>query len=123
MALLPLSFVMQVWAAVSGDALVARMAALGLTIGLIGSVPAAVTGFLDFSALSDGHPAERTAEAHLLAMSLALCCFFGAWFSLRGPEVTLAWVPLACSGAGTLALLVGGWCGGQLVYRHGVGRD
>jgi uncharacterized membrane protein len=123
MALLPLSFVMQAWAAASNDALVVRMAVGGLVIGLLGSIPALVTGFIDFSALPDGHPAERIGEAHLLAMSVALGCFFGAWFTLRGPDTAITWVPLACSGAGTLALLLGGWCGGQLVYYHGVGRD
>lgn len=122
MALLPLSFVMLVWAAARDDALVTRMAVGGLVLGLLGSVPALVTGFIDFSTLPDGHPAERTGEAHLLAMALAISCFFGAWFTLRGPAAAITWVPLACSGAGTLALLVGGWWGGQLVYRHGVGR-
>lgn len=122
MALLPLSFVLQLWAAASGDALVTRMAVGGLVIGLWGSVPALVTGFIDFSALPDGHPAERTGEAHLLAMAGAISCFFGAWFALRGPATAITWLPLACSGVGTSALLVGGWCGGQLVYRHGVGR-
>lgn len=122
MALLPLSFALQVWAASSQDALVARMAAGGLVIGLLGSVPAVVSGFIDFSALPNGHPAERSAELHLLTMSVAIICFLGAWFVLRRPDPALAWLPVACSGGGTLALLVGGWYGGQLVYRHGVGR-
>jgi uncharacterized membrane protein len=123
MALFPLSFALQVWAAVSGDDSFWRMASGALVIGLLGSVAALLSGFLDFSSLPDGHAAGRTAEAHLSAMGLAVALFLGAWLALRGPSPAAIWMPLACSGAGTLVLLVGAWWGGQLVYRHGVGRD
>jgi uncharacterized membrane protein len=123
MALLPLSFALQVWAAGSGDDSFWRLAAGALVIGLLGSVPALISGFLDFLTLPDGHAAGRTAEAHLCAMGLAVSLFLGAWLALRAPSAPASWVPLLCSGTGTLVLLVGGWWGGQLVYRHGIGKD
>ena len=63
--------------------------------------------------------ANRTLILHFSSMLTAFACFLAS-LALRKqvPPSTLA---LALSGLGLAALLVGGWFGGTLVYRFGVG--
>jgi uncharacterized membrane protein len=121
-SLLPLSFATQVWAFLSGEALVWKVAQGGLTLGLLAAMPALVTGFLDFLTIASNHPAERTAEWHMWTMASAIALFGCAWLIARNQNGP-AWLDLALSAAGTLVLVVGGWLGGQLVYHFGVGRN
>jgi uncharacterized membrane protein len=87
-------------------------------LGCAGAVVAAVAGFVDFGKLERDSPAETTAFWHMGAMLVALSAF-AATLLLRGTtDVGL----LACDALGLGALGVGGWLGGELVYRHGVGR-
>jgi uncharacterized membrane protein len=91
-----------------------------LVAGVALSLPAAVTGFLDYIALPDG-PALRTGTWHLLVMLTAVGLAGGA-IALRpggGPPGAWAW-GLEISAA--VLVLAGGWLGGELVYRHGAGR-
>ena len=49
--------------------------ALALIVGLVLSVPTALTGFVDWLRIERGTPLWRTATAHLVAMLLATGCF------------------------------------------------
>ena len=63
--------------------------------------------------------ANRTLVLHISSMLTAFACFLAS-LALRKqmPPSNLA---LALSGLGLVALLAGGWFGGTLVYRFGVG--
>jgi len=95
--------------------------------GLVAAAPTVVTGFLDFLAIGKGR--ERAADLatyHLGAMLSAAAAYGGSLVARGGPTpaegARLGWA-LALAGAGLLLLIVGGWMGGELVYRHGVGTD
>lgn len=92
-----------------------------LAAGLAAGGAAAVAGLIDLLALGAGHPASRTGTAHLAAASTALTLFLGSLLVREGPDATAGAWAVVLSAAGAAALFLGGWLGGQLVYRHGVG--
>jgi uncharacterized membrane protein len=94
-------------------------------LGVLIAVVAMVTGALDFASLARPHPATDTAVWHMLAMGTAWLLFVAS-LALRGwpvsgpPPVAATVAALA----GFVATAGGGWLGGRLVYRFGVGvRD
>jgi uncharacterized membrane protein len=90
-----------------------------LVAGLALSALALLAGFVDYALLDVTPAVQRTANAHMIAMCVASSLFFvAAW--LRGGPVPPGAASLACSIAGWLVLIAGGWLGGTLVYRHGV---
>jgi uncharacterized membrane protein len=93
-----------------------------LTAGGIGALLAAVPGFIDFLALPSGTRAKTVGATHALVNVSALLFFALSWALRLG-------IPYRRTGAGEfilsligVALLsVGGWLGGELVERLGVG--
>jgi uncharacterized membrane protein len=96
-------------------------------LGLVSGVPAVITGLLDYAALPRGHRAETAATWHLSVMLAALAAYgVRALLSFVGdsPGAPVPAQPYLVSGlsvVGVVLLGLGGWLGGQLVYRHGVG--
>jgi uncharacterized membrane protein len=96
----------------------AGLLATGCTLALA----AMLAGLWDITRVPEG-PALRAAHAHMAAMLLA----FGAFCTrlLLRLDHLQPLPPNAASllldAAGMAALLLGGWLGAQLVYRHGVG--
>jgi predicted ArsR family transcriptional regulator len=69
--------------------------------------------------------AQAAAQRHMVAMGLAWICYLAALMSRLNdgaPVAEPAVLPVALSAAGFVLLLVGGWLGGDLVYRRGAGR-
>ena len=95
---------------------------LGLIVGLTLSGPTAVTGLIDWFAITRGSPLWRTATAHMLAMLTATAVFLlAAIFGHDGysaGEVTGRALILTLTGFATLTL--GGWLGGAVVFVHGM---
>jgi uncharacterized membrane protein len=91
--------------------------------GIIGGFLAAPFGWIDWFAIPANTRAKSIGLMHGLTNSVVLLFFIGSWWmrsdSPDAPE-TMAGV-LAYVGGG-LALL-GGWLGGELVERLGVGVD
>lgn len=102
-----------------------QMAYWCLALGLAISVLVLTTGLIDYLALPAEQPGIDTATAHMMAMFSATTAFGASWMlrALNGAAgVPSAWaLLLGLFGAALLA--VGGWLGGTLVYRHGIGRD
>lgn len=93
---------------------------LGLAIGLA----AMAAGFLELTRLAE--EAQPAAQRHMMAMGLAWICYLGALMSRLkdgAPVAEPAALPVALSAIAFVLLLVGGWLGGDLVYRHGAGRE
>lgn len=93
-------------------------------LGLLAAVPAMAAGALDFASVPRGHAAFDTAIAHLTAMGTAWLSYLAsaALRGLPGPEAPPA-AAIAAGIAGFVAMAVGGWLGGRLVYRFGVGAS
>ena len=94
-----------------------------LAIGCAMAIVAMVAGLIELARVPDG-AAMRDAYWHMGAMLTALT-LFAARLLLRwneGAFLAPDTVSLLLDAAGFLALAVGGWFGGRLVYGHGVGR-
>lgn len=95
---------------------------LALVLGLVVTVPTALTGFAEWLTISGDTPLWRTATSHLLAMVTATVLFLLAAIVGHGgyvdQEVTGWALVLMLLGFGTLTL--GGWLGGTIVFVHGM---
>jgi uncharacterized membrane protein len=109
---------------VTGQAIWWQLAFWNVVLGVAAAVPTAIAGLVDYTALGTDHPAERTATTHLLVMLSVVTCFGCSLIWLRPnsvPTGTDALLAVACGGLGLLGLGWGGWLGGELVFKHGVG--
>jgi len=92
--------------------------------GIAGGVLAAITGIIDYTGIPSPH-VKRVATFHMVVNTIALI-LYAASFLLRwrAPAVQeMALLPVILSTAGFLLVGLGGWLGGELVYRLGVGVD
>lgn len=106
-----------------GNPDMANVAYWMLAAGIVGGLIAAPFGLIDWIAIPSNTRAKTIGLLHGLSNVVALLLFAGSWY-LRNdlperPE-TLASV-LSFLGAGVAGL--GGWLGGELVERLGVGVD
>lgn len=95
---------------------------LAVIIGLGFGALAAVTGLVDWLSITRGTPLWRTATTHLIVMVVAnllfgLAAILGHAGYVDGEVGTAALVLALC---GFVALSVGGWIGGSIVYVHGM---
>jgi len=94
-----------------------------IAAGIIGGFLAAIFGAIDWLAIPQGTRAKAVGIYHAAGNVFALLFFIASWWLRRdapaNPE-TLATI-LAIAGAGFA--MVGGWLGGELVERLGVGVD
>ena len=97
-----------------------------IAAGLLAALVAAAAGAVDYAAIRQGEQVMKLATNHLMLMLLAVS-FYAASLLLRGGPAPpaggkLAWA-LVLESLGLILLGAGGWCGGHLVFHHGVGRD
>lgn len=94
-----------------------------IAAGCLIALPAMLAGLMELPRIPEG-PALRDTWAHMAAM-LAAFTIFGARL-LHGLDGFRPLPPgiltLALDAVGFLALAIGGWLGGRLVYVHGIGR-
>ena len=96
--------------------------ALALIVGVIVTVPTALTGLADWVRISRGTPLFRTATAHMIAMLTATGFFLvaiGAGYS-DGIDGVLSDGAFILTLVGFLMLTVGGWLGGSVVFNYGM---
>jgi uncharacterized membrane protein len=95
---------------------------LALVIGLVVTVPTALTGLVDWLTITWGTPLWRTATVHLLSMLTATAFFLlAALFGHAGyVDQDVAGGPLALTLVGFGFLTLGGWLGGTVVFVHGM---
>lgn len=95
-----------------------------LTLGLIGTVTAEITGAMDLGSISSAARGYRVAVIHM-ALGLFVLVPFGLAFYLRRKDEDVldgrkGWLYLICLGVGVAVLAITGWYGGELVYRYGL---
>ena len=88
--------------------------------GIVGAVSAAVPGLVDGLFLRKS-PIFRTVLTHMVVNLLALMMFVVSLLS-RSIEAPFSW-SLTLSAIGLVALAIGGWFGGELVFVHGLGVE
>lgn len=89
--------------------------------GLIGGLLAAVFGLIDYLNIPNDTRAKRIGRIHAMVNVVAMVLFaLSLWLRWDSPNVP-ATTALLFSFAGVLVALLGGWFGGELVERLGVG--
>lgn len=106
-----------------GSGVMATVAFWMMTAGIIGGLLAAPFGFIDWLSIPNGTRAKTIGATHGITNVLVLLLFVGSW-GMRSdlperPEMLASILSLI--GFGLAA--VGGWLGGELVERLGVGID
>jgi uncharacterized membrane protein len=101
-----------------GDDSWKRAAFYCLAGGLVGAVPAYITGWIDYSLVQEPEAAQ-IAKFHL-TLNLLLLPFIIVSIWLRWQEVSPAYhlLPVFMSVFAVLLLSISGWLGGELVSRH-----
>lgn len=126
MALLPVSFLGDLIGIWTDASFWWSFSFYNLAIGLVLSIPALITGMIDFMAIPQEGAADRVAMRHMTIIITAITLYTGSFFIRFGVEIPSGWRVISSvsfSLLGLIFLLIGGWLGGQLVYRFGVGRE
>jgi uncharacterized membrane protein len=95
--------------------------AVGLSLGVL----AMLAGFIDYTELTNQHPAQKSAVAHMSMMGTAWLLFLIS-LTLRGfaPHRAGPWLwTTSADIAGFVVMLLGAWRGANLVYHFRVGVD
>ena len=123
-ALLAISLVWDIVALATGNDVWWQFAFWSQVAGLIAVVPTALTGFIEYIVLPEGHPASGSATRHMLVMISATLPYIGSVIARGGtaaPTGTKLIIAVALNVVGLALLLLGGWLGGELVARYGLG--
>jgi uncharacterized membrane protein len=114
---LPASYVLDVLAQVTGSDKLADAAFYNMLVGSASAIPAALTGFWDFTQMEGNDPAHKTAVTHGL-MNGGLIALYSLNIMLRlknrRSKLGFALSSLAMGG-----LLVSGYLGGEIAYGRG----
>ncbi len=106
----------------TSDSFWARVSEWLVGAGLVGGAVAAVAGFIDFIA-SERIRSLSIVWYHFLGNAVALVLSaISLYLRTSGEAVTVTGTELVLSILVVLIFLVTGWLGGELVFRHGVGR-
>lgn len=126
MALLPVSFLGDLLGVWTGASFWWSFSFYNLAIGLVLSIPALITGVIDFLSIPEDGTTDRVAMRHMTIIITAITMYTVSFFIRFGVEVPAGWrlmSSVSLSLLGLILLLIGGWFGGQLVYRHAVGNE
>jgi uncharacterized membrane protein len=92
--------------------------------GVISAVVAAIPGFGDYVTVASKSDASVIATAHMALNLLATALFFVTVLLMfdRGATGDLFWVVMAMKAIALGAIGISGWLGGDMVYRHHIGK-
>ena len=106
------------------DAVFPVVAYWNLAAGIAGGLVSAVFGVADWLAIAEGDAAKSVGVKHAVASAIAVAAFTASWVLREdAPSHAPGAAAIALSFAGTAAIAVAGWLGGELVLRHGVGAS
>jgi uncharacterized membrane protein len=89
--------------------------------GIAGAVLAAIPGLIDYFSIDEA-AMRRIANLHL-TVNLGAIALFAVDFWLRVRLVADSLVPTVLSLVGVIAIGIGGWLGGEMVYLKGMGVE
>jgi uncharacterized membrane protein len=95
---------------------------LALVVGLVVTVPTALSGLADWLLITRGSDLWKTATLHLTAMVTATVFFLLAAVFGHGSytEHDISTGPFLLTLVGLVLLTTGGWLGGSIVFRYGM---
>lgn len=108
---------------VNGDGSWFRVVFWMILAGIIGGVCAAVFGFIDWWFIPSNTRAKRIGLWHGATNIIVVLLFIASWFLRRPAPEHPASIAFVLSFIAVVLALVGGWLGGELVDRLGVGVD
>jgi uncharacterized membrane protein len=94
-----------------------------IAAGIIGGLLAAVFGLIDWLAIPNGTRAKRIGLLHGAVNVIVVLLFIVSWSIRRNGAEVPSSPALALSFIAVVLALLGGWLGGELVDRLGVGVD
>ena len=107
-----------------GDVLFATISYYNIAGGILGGLLAAVFGLRDWFAIPAGTRAKRIGLFHGATMVVVVLLFAAAWLARTAlPDFAPSSFVLGVELAAIVLALMGGWLGGELVDRLGVGVD
>jgi len=92
-----------------------------IAAGIVGGLLAAVFGLIDYLNIPSGTRARRIGLLHGLTNVFVMILFVASWLLRRYSTDVPSTTAFALSFIGVAAALLGGWLGGELVERLGVG--
>ena len=92
-----------------------------IAAGIVGGLLAAVFGLIDFLGIPSGTRAKRIGLLHGLINLGVMILFIASWLLRANATEVPSTAAFALSFIGVGAALLGGWLGGELVERLGVG--
>jgi uncharacterized membrane protein len=90
--------------------------AIGAALALV----AMIAGLMDYASVPRDHRAQSTAVRHMIVMCTAWLLFIVSLLLRGRADAHSIWATLIAV-LGFATLLYGGWLGGRLVYRFGIG--
>jgi uncharacterized membrane protein len=91
--------------------------------GIIGAAAAAIPGLIDWASLTD-QATVKTANWHARVNIFTVLVFVASFYlrTTSGAQwvPSMPMLPLMLSLVGVIGLTIGGWLGGELVFKHGV---
>lgn len=106
-----------------GSGLMAQVSFWMMTAGIIGGLLAAPFGFIDWIAIPNGTRAKTIGAAHGITNVVVLLLFVASWGMRSDLPEQPEMLASILSFVGLAAAMLGGWLGGELVERLGVGVD
>jgi uncharacterized membrane protein len=104
--------------AAGGNTVWQTVAIYCVAAGIAGALVSAVPGLIDYFSI-DENAMKRIANFHLaLNLGAVLIFAINLWLRFRLPGES--YVPLGMSLVGVLAIGIGGWLGGEMVYVKGM---
>ena len=104
--------------AAGGPAIWETVAIYCVAAGIVGALLAAIPGLIDYFSIDESEM-KRIANLHLV-VNLGAVFLFAINLWLRFRLSAESRVPLALSIFGVLAIAIGGWLGGEMVYVKGM---
>lgn len=121
LGLLSTAFILDIAFLLTDRAVLRLLAYWLIPAGLIGGIAAALFGWIDWSAIPTGTRAKQVGLTHGLVNVGVLILFFGSWWLRPNSQISPGTFALLLSIFAALLALVGGWLGGELVERLGIG--
>jgi uncharacterized membrane protein len=92
-----------------------------IAAGIVGGLLSAIFGLIDYLGIPSGTRAKRIGLLHGLTNVAVMLLFIVSWLLRWSVPETPSMAALAFSFIGVAAAFLGGWLGGELVERLGVG--
>lgn len=121
LGLLTASVIFDVVHLLAGGARWAEISFWMMAAGVVGGLLAAVFGLIDWLAIPSGTRAKTIGLAHGLSNVVMVALFASSWLLRTGSPGDPGVLPIVLSFLGVALASLGGFLGGELVFRMGIG--